>query len=185
MHNGVHISKSHLPACLFQTPPTPPVSLSLPRDKHPHQTKPTSQTMWHPHARPTPRRTPTTKSTTTTTSSTSSTHSPPAPPQTPKHPHAHAVSDALVYMLGYLFAPASYEVCTCSAPNAAACTAGKPCRGGGGGGAEVGGGRGGRGSVDEDVRVLVDAACGAREKREARKRWERRRWSEVPYFGGL
>jgi hypothetical protein len=39
--------------------------------------------------------------------------------------------------------------------------------------------------VDEDVRVLIDPASGAREKREARRRWERSRWSEVPYFGGL
>jgi hypothetical protein len=101
------------------------------------------------------------------------------------------VSDALVYMLGYLFAPASYQLCTCSAQNAASCTAGRPCRPADAAAVvvpavpSVPAAAARAGSIDEDVRVLVDPACGAKEKREARRRWERRRWNEVPYFGGL
>jgi hypothetical protein len=162
--------------------------------------------MWHPHVpRPTSRRSSTKSTTTRSSLSSFSDHDHdrdehPAK-HTHKHPHAHAVSDALLYLLGYLFAPASYQLCTCSAANAAACTAGRPCRpavnttAGAAGAATPSMPRPAvpttaappvcKGCVDEDVRVLIDPASGAREKREARKRWERRRWSEVPYFGGL
>jgi hypothetical protein len=179
----------------------------LPTTITPNQPTP-HQKMWHPHVTPPTSRRSSTKSTTTRSSSSLSDHDHdhdehPAK-HTHKHPHAHAVSDALVYLLGYLFAPASYQLCTCSAANAAACTAGRACRPAVNTTARAAGAVAAgtppvptpsvpataaplvcKGCMDEDVRVLTDPACGAREKREARKRWERRRWSEVPYFGGL